>query len=205
MFPPGRTSKMETSPQIHYPLLSTIHFFLQCQTFFLLLSKKNDDASSCLVHPFLPYRLKPGKNSWKTTDPRRSLHERGRGSHPLYIVHFFGGTFWCIYSLLLETVMPFVCWQNSRFHILCITQPSIAFKPAESGWGSNQKYENNFDQIFGKSKKNDEKTTPANSSSGEESQHQNEWTDPRHPSNNGHTYMTKKCGFGREVAVQLVP
>jgi len=28
--------------------------------------------------------------------------------------------------------------------------PSIAFKPAESGWGANSKYTNNFDKIFAK-------------------------------------------------------
>jgi hypothetical protein len=27
---------------------------------------------------------------------------------------------------------------------------SIAFKPAESGWGANSQYTNNFDNIFGK-------------------------------------------------------
>ena len=31
---------------------------------------------------------------------------------------------------------------------LKITQLSIAFKPAESGWGGGGKYANNFDAIF---------------------------------------------------------
>ena len=30
---------------------------------------------------------------------------------------------------------------------------SIAFKPAESGWGAGKKYEQNYDNIFGKKKK----------------------------------------------------
>ena len=29
---------------------------------------------------------------------------------------------------------------------------SIAFKPAESGWGAGKKYTDNFDNIFGKKK-----------------------------------------------------
>ncbi|KAI2505895.1 hypothetical protein MHU86_8494 [Fragilaria crotonensis] len=29
----------------------------------------------------------------------------------------------------------------------------IAFKPAESGWGAGRKYEQNYDNIFGKKKK----------------------------------------------------
>lgn len=35
------------------------------------------------------------------------------------------------------------------------TQFSIAFKPAESGWGGGGKYANNFDSIFNKKKKDD--------------------------------------------------
>lgn len=34
-------------------------------------------------------------------------------------------------------------------------QLSIAFKPAESGWGGGGKYANNFDAIFKKKKEND--------------------------------------------------
>ncbi len=38
------------------------------------------------------------------------------------------------------------------------TANSIAFKPAESGWGGGSKYGNNYDAIFGgsKSKKRDD-------------------------------------------------
>ena len=32
---------------------------------------------------------------------------------------------------------------------------SIAFKPAESGWGANSKYANNFDNIFGNKSSSD--------------------------------------------------
>ncbi len=121
-------------------------------------------------------------------------------------IHSAEYVWWNVLVYLLTTIRnsnAILCWLNSRFQIFCITQH--CFQASGEQLGSKQKYENNQDQIFGKRKKNDEKTTPANSSSGEESQHQNEWTDPRHPSNNGHTYMTKKFGFGREVAVQLVP
>jgi hypothetical protein len=37
--------------------------------------------------------------------------------------------------------------------VILITYPafhSIAFKPAESGWGFGKKYHKNFDDIFGK-------------------------------------------------------
>ena len=34
---------------------------------------------------------------------------------------------------------------------------SIAFKPAESGWGSGSKYTKNYDNIFKSSKKKEEK------------------------------------------------
>ena len=36
---------------------------------------------------------------------------------------------------------------------------SIAFKPAESGWGGGGKYANNFDSIFKKNKKEDSTNT----------------------------------------------
>ena len=37
------------------------------------------------------------------------------------------------------------------------TNFSIAFKPAESGWGSGSKYTKNYDNIFKSSKKKEEK------------------------------------------------
>ena len=38
---------------------------------------------------------------------------------------------------------------------------SIAFKPAETGWGSTKKYEGNFDKIFGpQTKKKETESQP---------------------------------------------
>lgn len=39
-----------------------------------------------------------------------------------------------------------------------IENKSIAFKPAVSGWGGGNKYSNNFDNIFGKNKKDNEES-----------------------------------------------
>jgi len=49
---------------------------------------------------------------------------------------------------------------------------SIAFKPAESGWGSGNKYSQNYDNIFSKKKKietedKDEKLTKSTNDSDE--------------------------------------
>jgi hypothetical protein len=47
--------------------------------------------------------------------------------------------------------------QHSRIAAQTITPNdtfSIAFKPAESGWGAGKKYEQNYDNIFGKKKDN---------------------------------------------------
>mmetsp|Transcript_12465 Transcript_12465/g.19292 ORF Transcript_12465/g.19292 Transcript_12465/m.19292 type:complete len:94 (+) Transcript_12465:180-461(+) len=53
--------------------------------------------------------------------------------------------------------------ESDRIH-----STDIAFKPAESGWGGGTKYSNNFDSIFGSSKKKDmnssSKTTEPDSS-----------------------------------------
>lgn len=43
---------------------------------------------------------------------------------------------------------------------------SIAFKPAESGWGGGNKYTQRFDEIFGKKEKNDKKMKEKNSEGG---------------------------------------
>ena len=45
---------------------------------------------------------------------------------------------------------------------LKITQLSIAFKPAESGWGGGGKYANNFDAIFKKKEDTNNKEQATN-------------------------------------------
>lgn len=47
---------------------------------------------------------------------------------------------------------------------------SIAFKPAESGWGSTQKYESNFDRIFGGGGKATSKNHGSNTTEEEQQQ-----------------------------------
>jgi hypothetical protein len=47
---------------------------------------------------------------------------------------------------------------------------SIAFKPAESGWGGGLKYANNFDKIFGSSSSSQKTTASSKSSELEEGQ-----------------------------------
>ena len=44
----------------------------------------------------------------------------------------------------------------------CQHSNSIAFKPAESGWGANSKYSSNFDNIFGKKKHSQTTSTCTN-------------------------------------------
>eukprot|EP00550_Attheya_septentrionalis_P010306 CAMPEP_0198289170 /NCGR_PEP_ID=MMETSP1449-20131203/7463_1 /TAXON_ID=420275 /ORGANISM="Attheya septentrionalis, Strain CCMP2084" /LENGTH=80 /DNA_ID=CAMNT_0043987467 /DNA_START=246 /DNA_END=488 /DNA_ORIENTATION=- len=40
----------------------------------------------------------------------------------------------------------------------------IAFKPAESGWGFTNKYNSNFDNIFGKKNEGEKKDSPSSTS-----------------------------------------
>ena len=53
------------------------------------------------------------------------------------------------------------------------TNFSIAFKPAESGWGSGSKYTNNYDNIFksSKKKKKEEKKEKQTISKNSDDQH----------------------------------
>mmetsp|Transcript_16878 Transcript_16878/g.23465 ORF Transcript_16878/g.23465 Transcript_16878/m.23465 type:complete len:98 (-) Transcript_16878:171-464(-) len=46
-----------------------------------------------------------------------------------------------------------------------IHSTDIAFKPAESGWGGGTKYSNNFDNIFGSTKKKETSSSSATTQS----------------------------------------
>mmetsp|Transcript_14036 Transcript_14036/g.18389 ORF Transcript_14036/g.18389 Transcript_14036/m.18389 type:complete len:108 (+) Transcript_14036:161-484(+) len=55
-------------------------------------------------------------------------------------------------------------WMSDGDDRSTIENRDIAFKPAESGWGSGTKYASNYDNIFGKKPKSDDKVE--NSSEG---------------------------------------
>lgn len=48
-------------------------------------------------------------------------------------------------------------WMSDGDDRSTIDNRDIAFKPAESGWGSGTKYASNYDNIFGKKTKSDDK------------------------------------------------
>ena len=52
-----------------------------------------------------------------------------------------------------------VAARRRRPHQHLSTIRSIAFKPAESGWGGSNKYGSNFDRIFGKKDSTSDKST----------------------------------------------
>ena len=58
------------------------------------------------------------------------------------------GIFFLIFSFL----------DSQFFFVIAIFACSIAFKPAESGWGFSNKYNDNFDKIFSGNKNNNDKS-----------------------------------------------
>jgi hypothetical protein len=64
-------------------------------------------------------------------------------------------------SLYVDGTMYSLPFRTLTLVLLLFLNCSIAFKPAESGWGAGKKYNNNYDNIFGKKQSED---TPSSTS-----------------------------------------